>query len=449
MLKKKLFNALTAICLAIACIFGSFSFFNEKVSADDVFSQVYDESNYQNPYATDRIIVAFKTNMDKQVAYASKGLTLINDLSNSDSLSDSSYEIGLYSIKNQSMKGVIDTINSLKNDPTVAYAEPDYIITASDTIPNDPSYTKLYGMTKISAPAAWSRFTGSKNVVVGIIDSGVDYTHTDLANNIWTNPGEIANNGIDDDGNGYVDDIHGWNFVTKTNAPMDDNGHGTHVAGTIGAVGNNGIGVVGVAWNTQIAALKFLNSEGEGYTSDAILAVKYATKMGFDVTNNSWGGGSFSQSLQDAIAAYKGVFTAAAGNNGRNNDTRASYPANYNCNNIISIAATTSSDGRASYSNYGATSVDLGAPGDAIYSTYPNNSYATLSGTSMATPHVSGAAALIKSYYPGLTTAQIKTIILSNVDAVSSLKGKTVTGGRLNVAKCLSALSIKNFEMIQ
>jgi subtilisin family serine protease len=365
----------------------------------------------------------------------SKGMTLSNTLSTDDS----TYNIGVYTIENQTADGVLETINSLKSNPAVAYAEPDYKVTATDTTPNDPSYSQLYGITKISAPKAWDTYTGSKNVVVGIVDSGVEYTHSDLASNIWTNPGEIANNGIDDDNNGYIDDVHGWNFVANTNDPLDDNGHGTHVAGTIGAVGNNGVGVVGVTWNTQIAALKFLDSDGGGYTSDAILAINYATKMGFDILNNSWGGGGYSQSLKDAIDAYKGVFAAAAGNSGTNNDTTASYPASYTSTNIIAVAATTSTDTKASYSNYGATSVDLGAPGSSIYSTYLNNSYATLSGTSMATPQVSGAAALIKSYNPALTTAQIKSIILANVDKISSMTSKTVSGGRLNIANSLAA----------
>ncbi len=434
MFKRKFFNI--AIGLILLCTLGNFSVFNQNVAADDKFSEVYNNINYQNSYATDRIIVALKTNFDYQFVMESEGLTFKNTLSPEDS----TYDVGLYIIENQTAEGVVDTIESLKDNPAVAYAEPDYILTATDTIPNDPSYSKLYGLTKISAPAAWDIYTGSKNVVVGVIDSGIEYTHTDLASNIWVNPGEIANNGIDDDGNGYIDDVHGWNFVDNNNDPLDDNGHGTHVAGTIGAVGNNGVGVVGVTWNTQIAALKFIDSEGGGYTSDAILAINYASEMGFDITNNSWGNRSYSQSLKDAIDSYDGIFTAAAGNYGTNNDSTGLYPASYTSSNIIAVAATNSSDSKASYSNYGKTSVDLGAPGDEIYSTYLRNSYETASGTSMAAPYVSGAAALIKSYKPSLTTAQVKSLILSNVDAVTSLKSRTVTGGRLNVSKCLDAI---------
>ncbi len=437
MFKRRFFNIITAISLSLLFILSSILVLNQKALAEDKFSDVNNSSNYENSYAKDRIIVALKSGADNQLNVADEGLTFQNTLSEEDS----TYDIILYTIKDQTAEGVIETIDSLKENPAVVYAEPDYYLEIADTIPNDPSYSRLYGLDKISAPTAWDTYTGAKNIVVGVIDSGIQYTHPDLADNIWVNPGEVPNNGIDDDKNGYIDDIYGWNFVDNNNRPLDDNGHGTHVAGTIGAVGNNGVGVVGVNWNTQIAALKFLDSEGGGYTSDAILAINYAKNKGFAVANNSWGGGAYSQSLKDAIDSYSGLFIAAAGNNGTNNDSRAFYPASYTSGNIIAVAATTSSDGRASFSNYGSTSVDLGAPGDAIYSTYINSSYATASGTSMAAPQVSGAAALLKSFDPSLTAAQIKSAILSNVDAVSGLSGRTVTGGRLNVAKSLNAIN--------
>lgn len=437
MLKKKLFIALLILCLVLT---GSSVNFSQTVSANDINAKVYDVSNYEHPFATDRIIVAFKAEMDNTVNLDKYGLTVRKTLSLPASASSSATAnvVRLYSVHNKTAQGVKDTINSLKNNPAVAYAEPDYIITTSETTPNDPGFSSLYGMKKIGAPTAWDYHTGTKNVVVGIIDTGIDLDHPDLQNNIWTNPGEIAGNGIDDDNNGYIDDVHGWNFVANNNNPKDDNDHGTHVAGTIGAVGNNGTGVVGVTWNTQLAALKFLDRRGSGYTSDAVLAINYAADMNFDICNNSWGGGGYSQSLHDAIAAYNGVFTVAAGNSGTNNDTNPSYPASYDCSNIIAVAATDSNDNRPSFSNYGATSVDLGAPGYQIYSTCINR-YTTMSGTSMATPHVSGAVALIKSLNPSMTTAQIKSCILANVDPVSSLSGITVTGGRLNVAKCISS----------
>ncbi len=436
MFHNKIFKLFSTVGLIFVFVLTALFGIRNSAKADSLWSDIYSPSNYANPYAKDRIIVALKKGADYMVMQEKEGLTFERNLSSEDS----QYEIVLYSVKDKSAEGVIDAINAVRSDSSVVYAEPDYYVTAIGTVPNDPSYSKLYGLTKISAPNAWDTHTGAKNVVVGVIDSGVQYTHPDLASNIWVNPGEIAGNGIDDDNNGYVDDVYGWNFVSNNNNPLDDNGHGTHVAGTIGAVGNNGTGVVGVTWNTQIAALKFLDSTGGGYTSDAILAINYAKKMGFAILNNSWGGGGYSSSLKSAIDAYNGLFVAAAGNNGTNNDSSASYPASYTSANIIAVAATTSTDARASYSNYGKTSVDLGAPGDAIYSTYKGSSYATLSGTSMATPHVAGAAALLKSYKTSLTTAQLKAAILNNVDAVTSLNNLTVTGGRLNVAKSLEAI---------
>jgi len=439
MLKKRLLSALISTSLALTSTFINFNVFSQPASAIGINDSVYDLNNYENPFATDRIIVALKPDLASQASLESSGLTLIKTLSTPDVSTSSTVQniIGLYSIANQTTEGVIDTINTIRSNPAVAYAEPDYILNTCDTIPNDPSYSQLYGMTKISAPKAWDRYTGTKNLVVGVIDTGIDYNHPDLINNIWTNPGEIAGNGIDDDRNGYIDDVHGWNFINNTNNPMDDVGHGTHVAGTIGAVGNNGIGVAGVVWNTKLAAVKFLGPDG-GSTANAILAVKYAAKMNFEICNNSWGGWGYSQALRDTIASYSGVFTAAAGNFANDNDVKPYYPATYDCSNIISVAATDINDSKPTFSHIGRTTVDLGAPGVNTYSTYRGGGYTTLSGTSMATPHVSGAAALIKSLNPTMTTAQIKSCILANVDPVASLSGKTVTGGRLNVAKCVA-----------
>lgn len=311
-----------------------------------------------------------------------------------------------------------------------------------DIVPNDPQFGSLYGMSIIQAPEAWDVHTGTGQVVVAVIDEGVDINHEDLAANIWTNTAEIPNNGVDDDGNGFVDDVNGWNFFDNNNQvyggnPSQDT-HGTHVSGTIGAVGNNGVGVVGVSWNVQIMPLKFLGPFG-GSTADAIAAIEYATMMGADIISASWGGGGFSLALKNAIEAFGGLFVAAAGNSGINTDISPHYPSSYDSPNIISVASTTSTDARSSFSNFGATSVDLGAPGSSILSTYPADSYATISGTSMATPHVSGAAALILSHDPTLTTAQLKARILDNVDPVSSMQGITVSGGRLNVFKAITA----------
>jgi subtilisin family serine protease len=336
---------------------------------------------------------------------------------------------------------VANAVAALSKNPNVVYAEPDYLVSATAT-PNDPLFGQLWGMAKINAPAAWDVSTGSANVVVGDIDTGIDYTHPDLAGNVWVNPGEAAGNGVDDDGNGYVDDVNGWDFVSNDNNPMDDHGHGTHTSGTVGARGNNGVGVVGVNWNVRIAGLKFLNAQGSGSTSNAILALGYAVAKDMKVTNNSWGGGGFSQSLFNAIANARNagsLFVAAAGNSSFDNDLLPFYPASYDLDNVIAVAATTSTDGLASFSNYGATSVDLGAPGAGITSTVPGNRYESWSGTSMATPHVSGAAALLFAAHPSWTFAQARDRIFCTARPLSALAGKTATGGILDIGAALGS----------
>ncbi|MBN2291263.1 MAG: S8 family serine peptidase, partial [Pirellulales bacterium] len=322
------------------------------------------------------------------------------------------------------------------------------------TVPNDSSYSSLWGMNNangadIDAEAAWDISTGSSSIVVAVIDTGVDYTHPDLAANIWTNPGEIAGNGIDDDGNGFVDDVHGYDFCNDDGDPMDDHNHGTHCAGTIAGVGNNGLGVTGVNWNSSIMALKFLSSTGSGSLSDAVMAINYATMMRVDygvnvrVSNNSWGGGGFSSSMNDAITAHNDagiLFVAAAGNDGTNNDITAHYPSSYSQSGVIAVAATTRYDELAYFSNYGATTVDLAAPGMSIYSTIAGGGYDTFSGTSMATPHVAGVAALAWSVAPDATVIDIREAILQGVDPLAELSGKMTTGGRLNALNTLEFL---------
>ena len=331
--------------------------------------------------------------------------------------------------------------------PIVEYAEPDYLLSI-DAIPNDPDFSLLWGMyntgqsggtpgTDIDAPEAWDLATGSSSVVIAVIDTGVDYNHEDLASNMWVNTGEIPNNGIDDDGNGYIDDYLGWDFYNNDNDPMDDYSHGTHCSGTIAGVGNNEIGVTGVNWQAKIMPLKFLGAAGFGSISDAILAINYASQMGASVISNSWGGSGYSQALKDAIDASPAVVVCSAGNERNNNDLSPHYPSSYDSPNIISVASINRYNSLSSFSNYGLISVDLGAPGSDIYSTVPGNGYRMESGTSMATPHVSGVAGLIKSYCPGSTTDQIIKAILETVDPVPDLTGKTVTGGRLNAFRAL------------
>jgi subtilisin family serine protease len=357
---------------------------------------------------------------------------------------------------------VMDAIGRMKGSADIEYAEPNYIYTC-DATSNDTYYINglLWGMYGASttpanqygsrAGEAWAAGrTGLATVYVGLIDEGYMYTHEDLAANAGKNPGEIAGNRIDDDGNGYIDDVYGWDFDKNDNTVFDgiSDDHGTHVAGTIGAVGGNGKGVAGVCWNVKILNAKFLGTKG-GTTANAIKAVDYFTNLkirGLNLvaTNNSWGGGGFSQLLQEAIqrAANAGIlFIAAAGNSGINIDQTPSYPASYNNSNIISVASITSTGALSSFSNYGSISVDIGAPGSGIWSCVPISSkgkvasgYASYSGTSMATPHVTGAAALYASTHPGASFTTIKAAILDGGIATTSLSGKSVTGDRLNAS---------------
>lgn len=345
-------------------------------------------------------------------------------------------------------KSVLQAVEECKANPDIEYAEPNYIYHAS-VEPNDSQWSSLYGMRQISAPAAWDVQTGSKTIVVGVVDTGVDAEHEDLAANIWHNPGETGggkeNNGVDDDGNGFVDDHTGWDFVSNDNNAFDQNRHGTHCSGTIGAVGNNSRGVAGVNWNVSIMPLRFLDADGSGTTSDALEAIIYGADNGAKILSNSWGGGGKSQALEDAIkyARDKGViFVAAAGNESSNNDRSPTYPANYEVDNVVTVASNTSSDNLSSFSNYGETTVDLSAPGSSILSTVPRDRYESLSGTSMATPHVSGAAALIWSQFPSLNMHEVIIRLLGSVDKRAAYADKTITGGRLNVHAALSTSPI-------
>ncbi|MFK7827128.1 MAG: S8 family serine peptidase [Oligoflexales bacterium] len=339
---------------------------------------------------------------------------------------------------------LLEKAKLLADSGNVEYVEANTIVRAIET-PNDSSYSELWGLEKIEAEKAWEVGKGSDSVLVGVIDTGLDYRHPDIRGNAWTNPGESgidkngvdkSRNGIDDDNNGFVDDFRGWDFVNNDNDPMDDNRHGTHCAGTIGAIGNNEKGVVGVNWNVSLVGIKFLSGSGSGSLSDAVKAIDYATELGVFLTNNSWGGRGYSQALYDAIErAQKAdiLFVAAAGNSGTNNDEQPHYPSNYDLPNVIAVAASTIEDKLASFSQYGFKSVHLAAPGKDILSTIPGGQYASFSGTSMASPHVAGAAALIKSIYPQLIGEQIKDKVLNTTDPIQGFAAKISTGGRLNL----------------
>jgi len=352
---------------------------------------------------------------------------------------------------------VPQALRRLARHPAIEYAEPNYRIYPA-VIPNDPLFSQLWGLhntggsgstvdADIDAPEAWNVTAGSSSVLVGVIDTGIDISHPDLAPNIWTNPDEIPGDGIDNDGNGYVDDLNGWDFWNGDNSvydSVDGDFHGTHVAGTLGAVGNNGMGIAGVSWRAKILPLKFIGPE-VGYFSGAINAVNYAAAKGVKVLNGSFGRystgpGDVAQGLKDAIQAAGILFVAAAGNDGNNNDTTPFYPASYDLDLVLSVAATDRRDRLASFSSYGAISVDLGAPGVGILSAMPGNRYQVLAGTSMAAPHVAGAASLVYSQFPHLSATQVKNQILNSVDSISALSGKTVTGGRLNAASALALM---------
>src|SRR4030042_6641530 len=369
---------------------------------------------------------------------------------------------------------VKDAVMQYMSDPNVDYAEPNYI---RHVLSNDTYFSNQWALSNtgqyaggtldadIDAPEAWGISTGSPNITIAVLDSGIDYNHQDLVGNIWQNPGETdCLDGLDGDViNGYPDDCKGWNFVDGNNDPMDDLGHGTHVAGIIGAVGNNGTGVAGVMWNVKLMALKFLDSEGYGTVSDEVEGIDYAVENGAKIINASFGGLTYSSSEYQAIerANTAGVlFVASAGNGGDdgigdNNDLTPHYPSSYNLSNIIAVAATDQNDIRVPFSNYGLTSVHVAAPGVYVISTVPNwwseyQGYGVLElfdGTSMAAPHVSGLAGLLYSYYDSVHNtqfnySQIRTAILWSVDVLPTLSGWIQTGGRINAYRAISFLRI-------
>jgi subtilisin family serine protease len=528
------------------------------------------------PYREGEILVKYKSHATAQSKASLAGRHSVRIL-------HSFPHLNVHHLKLPEGTDVMAAIENLKKEEDVEYAEPNYTRKPLSVTPNDPAWQGQWGMLKIGMADAWTMGQGSPTVIVAVVDTGVDYNHPDLAANIWTNPGEIAGNSKDDDSNGYIDDVHGWNFANNNATPMDSDGHGTHVAGIIGAVGNNSIGVTGVNWTVRIMPVKFISAtSGTGTISDEVSAIDYAVQMGAKVINASYGDTSFSQTEHDAIqsAGNSGVlFVAAAGNDGTNDDgSTKNYPSSYALPNIIAVAATDSSDNLASFSNYGTTSVHLAAPGEAIESTvaegltdltgpivippststhlraktleyagqiptqgimatlyscgrglspeefpaavsgnialiergtnyfsekvtiameagavaaiiYDNvvsstpfngtlgsignwipaialtrsdgqslltqtgssvsiiSPYDIYSGTSMATPFVTGAAALLLADKPDLSVAEIKGLILQSVDAVSSLSTKVDSGGRLNAYRALQTVRRPPYQL--
>ena len=449
---KRTFRPALLAMAALSCL---------SLGAPAMASDAEVDASLKNPayrYVADQLLVAFRPGQVgelREKALAGMGMKTVKVLRGVMNQAKTRGEVHL--VKLPAGKDVQTALRELRGHSAIRFVEPNWV-QKHDAAPNDPYYTsgQLWGYYGDTSPVRQNAFGSQageaydlgnkckKNVIVGIIDEGVMNTHPDTQANIWVNPFEIANNGIDDDGNGFIDDVNGWDFLhddkTTFDGATDD--HGTHVSGTIGARANNGIGIVGVCDKVKMISAKFL--EGSGSTADAIAAVDYITDLklrhGLKIvaTNNSWGGGGFSQALKDAIAdagAADILFVASAGNNGANSDTSPSYPAAYDNANIISVAALNSNGTKASFSNYGAVSVDLGAPGSGIWSTVPTGTgYASYSGTSMAAPHVTGAVALYKSLNKTATASQIKAAVLGSAVPTPSMAGITVTGGRLDVS---------------
>lgn len=402
-------------------------------------------------YAPDAVIVKFRPSANASNKARARGL--VNAVANRQ------FKIvkGLEKLKLKKGQSVNQAVNRLKKLPFVEYAEPDYLVQKAT---NDEFYGLVYAIENtgqdirgvagtpdadMDVVEAWTIQTGDPNLIIAVIDEGVQWDHPDLANNMWRNQGEVAGNGIDDDGNGFVDDVYGYDFYSNDGDPMDEGGHGTHVAGTICAEANNGIGSVGVVQQCKIMALRFLGPQG-GSTSDGIASLDYAVQMGAKISNNSWGGGGFSQALYDSIAAARDadhIFLAAAGNGGSdgigdNNDGLPHYPSNYNLPNVVSVAATDNNDDIAGFSNYGTTSVDIGAPGVDIASTFIDDGYVWQNGTSMATPNVTGVVALIRSEFPDWNYQQVIDHLYSTARPAASMAGITTTGGIANAQAAMA-----------
>lgn len=409
-------------------------------------------------YRFDRVIAKPKGAVARQAGFAAQAATVHRNL-------------GVKVVKEHAALGRMQTLSvpvgtlgakiaALKASGLYDYVEPDWIVRTS-VAPNDPrlSSGELWGLNNtgqsggtndadIDAPEAWNTRHDAPSVIVAVIDTGVRYTHEDIAANMWHNPGESGGgketNGIDDDGNGIVDDVYGIDAANNDGNPMDDNGHGTHCAGTIAGVGNNGKGVVGVAWQAQIMACKFLAASGSGATSDAISCIDYARNKGAHIMSNSWGGGGYSQALRDSIAAARAagiVFVAAAGNESANNDAVENFPSNYEEDNVIAVASTTRTDGLSSFSNYGVGLVEIGAPGSEILSLgiSSDSDYTVKSGTSMATPHVAGAMALMKAQFPSDTYRQLINRVIRTANPITALQSRTSNAGRLNIQAALTS----------
>ena len=416
--------------------------------------------NKSDKFVSDEVLVKFES-----TAAAARSAAMLTE--GNAKVMETLGDLGWQRLKIPAGMSVEDAISHFQKFNGVVAVQPNYYYHLQVT-PNDPQFasTGMYGLGKISAPTAWDTTTGSSSIVVANIDTGAKYTHEDLAANMWTNPGEINNNGIDDDNNGFIDDYYGYDFFFNDPDPLDQNGHGTHTSGTIGAVGNNMLGVVGVNWNVKIMTIKIYDNDGFGTTAAMLInAYNYIRMMknrgiNIRVTNNSYSGCDeacgYDQATKDALdamgnAEILNVF--AAGNNNANNDTAPApaYPATYTSPSVLAVASTTNTDARSGFSSWGLTSVDLAAPGSSILSTVMNvSNYGTMSGTSMAAPHVTGAAALLAAHNPSLSVASLKATLMNTVDVITTPTNWTQlvrSGGRLNVANALQNQTVCSFNL--
>lgn len=384
-------------------------------------------SNFHDPSSTNCVIVKFNAIHNGEIKKFENEFNLTGRLELYEELNIYGYEFDDYL--------TLDTLIELNQSDLVEYVEADYTITPHAEMDN------LWGLKNqvnsgidINITKAWEKSKGNSNLIIAVIDTGVDYNHPDLKNNVWINPREIATNGKDDDENGYIDDIFGWNFADDNNNPNDEDGHGTHVTGIIAASENN-IGMVGVAPKVKIMPLKIFKGSS-GSISSIIRAISYAKRNGASIVNLSLTTTAYDQSLRDIMATSTDIlFISAAGNDSQNNNLHPKYPANYDLSNNIVVASINQNGTLSSFSNYGYTTVHVAAPGNSIYSTLPNGKYGYKNGTSMSAPYVTGVAALVKSIYPSYSPSQIKNRILSTVKKLSSLQGKVSSGGLVDASK--------------